>query len=385
MGAGATDRVRWPGLDGLRGLAAIVVVLFHAQLGFAVNGYVGVDVFFALSGFLITSILLTEIARHRTVRLRRFYVRRLLRLYPALVATCLLVAVVGVVGGNVSDTIPGVGAALLYVANWWQGLDRPMLFLEHTWTLAIEEHFYIAWPLLLIGLTSRRRWAQALAGLISVALLVALFTPWPEPITPVRGTYLRGFAIVWGSLLAVVWHYRREWLRARLVGAAGTLAGVALTAVLLIPWVLPEAWLTGPNSITGVLALMVVAGCVAAPRSLGARWLSWGPLTWAGRRSYGLYLYHFPILSILRHHVDVGPLEARMAIGIAVSVLVSWASFKWWETPFLDMKDRRSREVEGDLLDSHPLRSALPDGRPLAGPVQNTEGAGLVDGGRPAP
>lgn len=340
MTAGTSARTRWPSLDGLRGIAAIVVVLFHAQFGFAVNGYVGVDVFFALSGFLITSILLSEIARRGTVRLRRFYLRRLLRLYPALVTTCLLVLAAGAVGGHLGEVGPGVGAALLYVANWWMYTGHTAPLLEHTWTLAIEEHFYFVWPLLLLALTSRRRWFRLLGAAAGVGLLIVIFTPWTEPIQHVRGTYLRGFPIVWGSLLAaVVRFWRGRWPTAA-VGAVGTVATVGLIAVLLVPWVLPERWLTGPNSITGLLSMLVLAGVVTAPGNWGDRILSWPPLEWFGTRSYGLYLYHFPILQVARHQLDAGPDWARMVLAIVITLVVTWASFRWVEEPFLRLKDR---------------------------------------------
>lgn len=285
--AGTSAKTHWPGLDGLRGIAAVVVVLFHAQPGFAVNGYVGVDVFFALSGFLITSILLGEIARRGTVRLRRFYLRRMLRLYPALVTACALVLVAGAAAGDLGQVAPGVAAALAYVANWWMYTDRPAPLLEHTWTLAIEEHFYFVWPLLLMGLT-RRSWVRWASAAVALFIMVMLFTPWQDPIEAVRGTYLRGFPIVWGSLLAAVVHFWRWRLPVRLAGAAGAAAAIGLVGVLLVPWTLPEPWLTGPNSMTGVLSMLVLAGIVVAPGSMADRALSWRPLVWFGARSYGL-------------------------------------------------------------------------------------------------
>lgn len=344
MTAGLSARTHWPGLDGVRGIAAIVVVLFHAQLGFAVNGYVGVDVFFALSGFLITTILLAEIKARRTVRLRRFFVRRFLRLYPALVATCLVVLAAGVAADDLVATGKGVAAALLYVANWWSYTGHPAPLLEHTWTLAIEEHFYLLWPFLLLGLTSRRRWLRTVGVLAAAGLLVAVFAPWPESIRHVQGTYRRGFPIVWGSLLAVLLHSWRHRVPERASSLVGTGALLALLAVLLMPWTLPEPWLTGPGSITGGLSILVLVGVVVAPGSWANAMLGGRVLSWFGARSYGLYLYHFPVLQVLRHHVDIGPEWGRMLVGVALSVVIAWASFRWLEEPFLRLKDRIGRD-----------------------------------------
>jgi peptidoglycan/LPS O-acetylase OafA/YrhL len=340
--AGTAVSSHWPALDGLRGIAAIAVLFFHAHLGFAVNGYVGVDVFFALSGFLITSILLREVRSRGRLRLTRFYVRRLLRLYPALLLTCALVVGIGLATGKLAEVGPGAAAALVYMGNWWMYTGHPALFLEHTWTLAIEEHFYAVWPLLLILLCSRRKVLRALGMTASLALLVVLFTPWPEPIGAVRGTYLRGFPIVWGSLLA--WFALGRSVRGqRALGWASGACLISLVVVLSVGRALPERWLTGPNSITAVLTVVVLAGVVLAPTSWTASVLADSRLRWAGTRSYGMYLYHFPLLQGLRHHVDIGPLWARVVLGILLTLVVTELSYRWVESPFLRLKDRFDR------------------------------------------
>lgn len=345
MTATPSARTYWPGLDGLRGIAALAVIIFHAHLGPAVNGYVGVDVFFALSGFLITSLLLDEAQRHGRIRLLRFYTRRMLRLWPALAATCILVVAAAAATGQLSQAAPGTLAVLFYLGNWWMYTGRPAPLLDHTWTLAIEEHFYAVWPVLLIGLFSRRRALRAWAVIAAVVAITLLFTPWPEPITHVRATYLRGFPIIWGSLLAWAVSRRSRTYTSRALGAAGDGAFLILLGVLLIPWTLPERWLTGPSSATGLLSLFVLAGIVLSPRSAAATLLAWPPLRWAGTRSYGLYLYHFPLLEVLRHHVEVGPEWFRMVVGIMATIIIAEASFRWREAPFLRLKDRLGRHA----------------------------------------
>lgn len=359
--AGPSARTYWPGLDGLRGIAALAVIIFHAHLGLAANGYVGVDVFFALSGFLITSLLLVETQRHGRIRLLRFYLRRMLRLWPALVATCALVMAAAAATGQLSDAAPGTLAALVYLGNWWMYTGGSAPLLDHTWTLAIEEHFYAVWPVLLIGLCSHRRTLRAFAVIAAVVGITVLFVPWPEPITHVRATYLRGFPIIWGSLLAWAVSRRPRTSESRALGAVGNGALLILLGVLLIPWTLPERWLTGPNSATGLLSLFALAGIVLSPRSAASTLLAWPPLRWAGTRSYGLYLYHFPVLQVLRHHIDVGPEWARMLIGIVATIIMAEASFRWLEAPFLRLKDRLGGHAASV---QHPSRGSEPVAEP---------------------
>lgn len=333
---------KWPGLDGLRGTAAVAVLFFHANLGFARNGYVGVEVFFALSGFLISSILLAELHRIGRVRFARFYLRRALRLLPALVATCLGVLALGVATGRADEMAGGVLAALAYVANWWIYTGHAAPLLEHTWTLAIEEHFYLVWPVLLLGLFARRPRVRIATAVVAAVVVVLVLTPWPEPIDAVRETYLRGFPIIWGSLLAVAVRHRAVTGRGHLIRWPALLALVALLVMLCIPWEIPESVLTGPAGLAGLLSLVVLAGIVLAPASPTAVLMSWPVMRWAGTRSYGMYLYHFPVLSLLRHHVDVGPESARVVVGIATTLVVTELSFRWLESPFLRLKDRVS-------------------------------------------
>lgn len=333
-------RAHWPGLDGLRGIAALAVVVFHASLGPAVNGFVGVDVFFALSGFLITSLLIAERARNGRVDLLRFYARRALRLYPALLAASLMVGLALAFTGQLHEHLPALGAVLVYLSNWWiyTGNETPLL--EHTWTLAIEEHFYLVWPVLFLGLSAGRAWVRVAAGTMALGVGVLLFTPWSEPIDPVRSSYLRGFPIIWGALLAFVLARVTTVRAARPLGMVAAVAALGLLVILTIPAKISEDVLTGADSLTGVLSTAVVAGIVAAPSSVVSRWLAWAPLVWAGRRSYGIYLYHFPIMSVLRHQIDVGPEALRVVVGMVVALVVAELSYRWLEKPFLRLKDR---------------------------------------------
>ena len=327
-----------PGLDGLRGVAAMVVVIFHMSFGPAANGFAGVDVFFVLSGFLITSLLVREHAATGSVALGRFYLRRLLRLYPALVLTCAGVLLLGTLTGE-SGAVAGASlAALAYVANWWIYLGHAAPLLEHTWTLSIEEHFYLLWPITLVLVWSRRGLFRVLGIGIAIAAVVAVMVSWPSSIAAVRASYVRGVPIIWGSLVAVAmrrWDFGRvgrplRWLQ--------IVASLLLLGLLVVPW--EFGWVTGAFGVAGLLTVVIVLGIAVSPGGAREVWAN-RVLVWLGRRSYGLYLYHFPILSLFAHQLRVGPDWLRSCAGLAVTLAVVAFSYRFVELPFLRLKDRR--------------------------------------------
>ena len=329
----------WAPLDGLRGLAVLAVVVFHLAAGWAVNGYVGVDVFFALSGFLITALLLGERARTGRIALPQFYARRLLRLYPALLVTVLGVLLLGVLAGQPGRVVPGAVAALAYAANWWIYTGHEAVLLDHTWTLAIEEHFYLLWPVLVLLLTERRLRALGLG--VAAVLAVVVLTPWPDAVEGVRGSYLRGAPIVWGSALAALVHGRQPGPRVQALAAwAGLGALLLLGVILVVPWPLPLVWLTGVRSVPGLLSVLVIAAAVLHPPAPAARALCWGPLRWVGRRAYGVYLYHLPVVMVLGFQVDALPGWARAPLACGVTLALAALSYQWIERPFLLLKRR---------------------------------------------
>ena len=334
-------RRNWPALDGLRGIAVLAVLFFHVHAPGAANGYVGVDVFFALSGFLITYLLIHERRTTGAVSLGRFYARRALRLLPALVATLLGVCVLASITGDLNTVGPGALAALLYVANWWIYLGGGAPLLEHTWTLAIEEHFYLVWPLLVLALGSASRRLRSV-GWTGLTVVVVLFVlPWPDLIAPVKLSYERGIPIVWGSLLALAVATPRLAGRVRVLGWAGAVALVALLALIADLGHLPSRWLEGVTSVPGVLSVIIVAMIVTRPNARTARVLEITPLRWAGKRAYGIYLYHFPISSLLINHVAVEwPSGAVAAVATVLSLVVACLSYRYLEQPFLRLKDR---------------------------------------------
>jgi peptidoglycan/LPS O-acetylase OafA/YrhL len=338
-----------PALDGLRGLALLGVLLFHAD-GALAGGYLGVDLFFVLSGYLITSLLLAEVRDTGRVDLYAFWVRRCRRLFPALLSLMPAVAVYGKFFARPEDLQSlrnEALASLSYVANWraiwgdksyWQLFSAPSP-LEHTWSLSIEEQFYIAWPLLAAWLLPRR----GARGLLLVALglsVVSAIAMWllfvPGDNSRVYlGTDTRMGAILVGAALAVVWRPGRDVSSAAVksLDAAGVVAAV----------VLGVAWCTlrgtspllyrGGFWLTELCVLVLIACAVVGPRSLVARAFSIRPLTWLGSISYGVYLWHWPVnvfLSAERTQLHGVTLQAvRLAVTFAIALI----SYRFLEQP----------------------------------------------------
>jgi len=343
LASGSTKSPHWPALDGVRGIAVIAVVLFHLPLPWSREGYAGVDVFFALSGFLITSLLLRERSVSASIDLRAFYARRALRLVPALVVLVAGVVGIALVSGHLASVLPGAIATLLYLSNWWNfssGHDMPLL--EHTWTLSIEEHFYLVWPIILIGLASARRWARWLALTGILVICAVMVTEWPESWDGVRQSYLRSVPIVFGCAVAVL--ARQPAVAHRLRTAASLLAlpVLGILVALLLTSSVPEGLpMSGPASVPGLLTALLVLLLVSAPSTPASRLLSLAALTWAGRRAYGIYLFHFPMISLAMHQVDFGlPVLTRTVIGAIVGVGIAALSYRWIEMPFLRLKKR---------------------------------------------
>jgi peptidoglycan/LPS O-acetylase OafA/YrhL len=311
-----------PGLDGLRGLAVLLVLAQHLGLPvFRGGGLVGVLLFFVLSGFLITWLLLDERAATGRIDIRAFYARRARRLLPAFVAMLAVVVGVAALVGNLGGIAGPALVAGAYVANWSHLFDIDMGPLNHTWSLSVEEQFYIVWPAVLIGFFAFRR----LGWVILAACVAAVL--WFMPMT--------GGAIAFGALLGVL-------VRGNLVPATPTAVGwtavaglVALSAVVGTGWTTPT-W--------AKLAIL-------APAGLGAIWaaqspkLGWKPMAGIGLISYGLYLWHVPIVwalqPFLAQHLPWPMVTATLAV---LSFAAAGASWRFIEVP---MRTARRRPAAG--------------------------------------
>jgi peptidoglycan/LPS O-acetylase OafA/YrhL/lysophospholipase L1-like esterase len=379
-----------PALDGLRALAVLGVLLYHAQVSWAPGGFLGVDAFFVLSGFLITLLLVDEWRKHGRIDLRAFWARRARRLLPALV---LVVVAVGVYALFVArpdelDRIRGDAfGSLLYVANWRQLFESSYFAqlatpspLRHTWSLGIEEQWYLVWPLaLLLALrfTGARRWVVIglTAGLaIASALLTALLFHPSDPSRVYYGTDTRAQALLVGAVLALL--VMRPRRRPRQTSAAAGMIGVevvGIIAVVYLGWLWTHVADTSTWMYTGgflVEALAVAALIAAATRPyspiLGPL-LSIAPLRAIGRISYGVYLWHWPVYVYLtpgRTGLDDGPLLlVRLAATFGLAVL----SYRMVERPIRHRTMSRPRTLAVTALLSGTAVAALVAVAVLAG------------------
>ena len=346
------------GLDGLRAVAVAAVVLYHADADWLPGGFLGVDVFFVLSGFLITSLLLIELERTGRIRFGQFYLRRGRRLLPALL---LVLAVTGVLVATVAYDVAAayrrdLPGALLYYSNWssilidasnFEFIGRPTM-LAHLWSLAVEEQFYLIWPLICLSLYrwgGARRVGQAAATgalLSTLAMAVGSFVSgMPLEADPSRlyyGSDTHSMGILVGAALAVVWRPGRTSpvLRAQarwVITAAGVLGlamlGWAFTTLGEYSSLLYRG---GFLCVAGMSALVVAA---ASHRGVPfGRWLGNRPMRWVGLRSYGIYLWHWPLFLVTRPGVDI-PLDGAAALGMRLVLLVGVAdvSYRYVELP----------------------------------------------------
>ena len=356
-GERATERFR-PDLEGLRAVAVLLVLLYHAGLPGFTGGYVGVDVFFVLSGFLITGLIVRELESSGTVRLASFYARRARRLLPAaavVLAATMLASAILLPPLRVPDIAGDAAAAALYVSNirfglmatdYLQSQQAPSPLL-HYWSLGVEEQFYLFWPAILL-LAARVRWgtrarlAVLMVGIAGASLVLSIIvTQVSEPLA----FYLlptRAWELALGALIALAG------LRAmRLppgLATAGALGGlgmiVAAGAVLDTGTPYPGVAALLPTLGAGLVIVAGLGGVIARPLPAPSRILAMPPLRWLGRISYSLYLWHWPLL-VIPAAMSVTPLPLPERLGLAiVAIPIAAASQRWIEEPI-----RRGRLV----------------------------------------
>ena len=347
----------WPALDGLRGLAVLAVMLFHAQVSQVRGGFLGVDVFFVLSGFLITSQLLRELHSTGRIHWGRFFMRRVVRLQPALLLLLLayiLAWAAGWVPGPGTVVAQDVATLLLAMAHWARALDwHPPDYLGHAWSLGIEEQFYFFWALLLatMGAQAARPWRiftlAVVGALASMLWMLWLYVAGAGPVRLYNGLDTRAMALLCGCALASGLHTRQPQLLDKApplpdaqknlctVACTGFVAlGLLLVAMhsaewrnaLMFPWGYMAAALT---------TALLVWSVVVAPANHCAALLAWPPLVAVGKISYGLYLWHYPLFRVAEAQAPKAgiPLAYAMALAAGLAVLAAWASFVWVERP----------------------------------------------------
>ena len=345
-----------PGLDGLRALAVLAVIAYHLHLGWAPGGMLGVGVFFTLSGYLITDLLLGQHETTGTLQLADFWRRRARRLLPALsVLLAVVAAWVTLLDRPQLSALRGVVvAAVGYVTNWWLIAQHRSYFaqfgppspLGHLWSLAVEEQFYLVWPWLLWlglrwtrgrpGTRSRLAAATALLAALSAIEMATLYRPGYDPTRIYDGSDTRAFALLIGAALAFVWPSRH--LRGGITrGARRILDGAGVTGLAVIVGLICctneySAFLYRGGMVLLSVATALVVGTAASPASRIGRALGWGPLRWLGVRSYGIYLWHYPII-VLTTPASGRDTLARGALQVAASIGVAELSWRYIEEP----------------------------------------------------
>ena len=354
---------RLPGLDGLRGIAVLAVIIYHADVSLLVGGFLGVDVFFVLSGFLITTLLIDELTQTNTVDRARFYMRRIRRLFPALFLVLFFSVLVS--GLFVLDAAYHVRRdlpwAITFVLNWsylffeqsyFVNISRPPL-LQHLWSLSVEEQFYVIWPILLVALYKVRigKLAPRVKIFFVSAALAIASTAWmihlsvtngfPIPNDPSRvyfGTDTHAMGLLVGCAAAALWRYEK--LNARLtpdraaaLNAIGlvSLAGLAYFFVFVSE--LNEFLYRGGFLVLSLLTASLVL--VAAHPGLKFGAILGNPvLKWFGDRSYGIYLWHWPIFVLMRSGIDIQWAEPiAFTAKIAIVLVVADLSYRFVEMP----------------------------------------------------
>ena len=385
-----------PALDGLRTLAVVAVVLYHLNLTWAQGGLLGVTIFFVLSGYLITRLLLNEVAKTGRIDLKSFWIRRIRRLVPAVVTVVFVTCALCTIFNHVMLTKmrPDILPSLLFFNNWWQIAQDVSYFnalgdpspLTHFWSLAIEEQFYLIWPPLLFAMVSMhvskpntRRVVLGLAAVSAVAMMV-LYNPAADPSRVYYGTDTRVFSLLLGAWMAfipdrdlapvrlarrlgldrlVAKHDKnaedkqsttaddaaetapmqpsalvRFWSSPASIDVLGVVGLIGLAAMVALTNGYTAFQYRGGTLLCSILTLMVIAACVQ-PQGMVARALSAEPLVWVGKRSYSIYLWHYPLLLLMNPVANINDTPWwQYILQVLLVVAVAECSYRFIETPF---------------------------------------------------
>ncbi|MBC1473180.1 acyltransferase family protein [Listeria grandensis] len=343
-----------PSIDGLRALAVIAVIAYHLSFGWASGGFLGVDIFFVLSGYLITNILLTEWEKNERINLKKFWIGRFRRLIPAVYLMIVVVVVFAVIFNRpLLATLRGdATASFLYMSNWWFIFHNVSYFdsfgmaspLKNLWSLAIEEQFYIIWPLFLFGaLKFIKKPAIILriiviAAIISAIVMAILYSPDGDPSRVYYGTDTRAFGLLLGGALAFVWPFTRLSPNIPMAGKitvnlAGTIS-VAIFAFCVATVNEYDSFLYRGGMFLIAINAIVMIATIAHPASYLSKLFSFKPLRWIGVRSYGIYLWHYPIITLTTPITEVGtPSLGRAALQVAATLIIAELSYRYVETP----------------------------------------------------
>lgn len=343
-------------LDGIRAIAVIMVLAYHLKLALFKSGFLGVTVFFVLSGYLITGILISEVEEEGTIDLKNFWLRRIRRLVPAVMSMAVVIIFVSAVVNRIIFTkgCKDFLASVLGFNNWWQIFNKVSYFeaagvtspFTHCWSLAIETQFYLIYPLILLGiykLVKSRGEGRAKRGLlfagvtlllalISVILMIVLFDPQQDASRVYYGTDTRAFSLLFGALLAILWEYRM--VPRRLSASVNMVLGSVSFAVLLVMTIAINGssnfWYRGGQFFGTILTVLMVYA-VSGRKTWLSRFLSNPVLKWIGDRSYSIYLWHYPIILLISKGIKAS--WWITLIEIVLSVVLAELSYRFIETP----------------------------------------------------
>jgi peptidoglycan/LPS O-acetylase OafA/YrhL len=349
-----------PALDGLRGIAVLVVMIYHlialapALQAFVLGGFLGVDIFFVLSGFLITSILIKEYEERGQINLKKFYLRRLFRLVPAFWTFLICLYFFGnyILPVELAKTIysdNNLFFAFSYLMNWHGAFGGLTGILTHTWSLAIEEQFYIIWSLVLFAFFARKMTRGQI--FIWTAISISVLIVW------------RYFRLSTGVSTLVLYYSTDTRIDALLIGCAAAMiyswqllpkkfyASRQFNLLALISLVIAFFMLLGVSKSDsflygGVLSIFAIAVAIIIlwilnrKNSLPEKLLEIKPLRWFGQISYGLYLWHYPFYEFGKKMFD--SLALQIIVGVGLAIIVSTVSFYFIEKPFLKLKNKFS-------------------------------------------
>ena len=344
------------GLDGIRAIAVIMVLAYHLKLALFKSGFLGVTVFFVLSGYLITGILISEVEEEGTIDLKNFWLRRIRRLVPAVMSMAVVIIFVSAVVNRIIFTkgCKDFLASVLGFNNWWQIFNKVSYFeaagvpspFTHCWSLAIETQFYLIYPLILLGiykLVKSREEGRAKRGLlfagvtlllalISVILMIVLFDPQQDASRVYYGTDTRAFSLLFGALLAILWEY--QMVPRGLSASVNMVLGSVSFAVLLVMTIAINGssnfWYRGGQFVGTTLTVLVIY-TVSGRKTWLSRFLSNPVLKWIGDRSYSIYLWHYPIILLISKGIKAS--WWITLIEIVLSVVLAELSYRFIETP----------------------------------------------------
>lgn len=342
------------GLDSLRGLAILGVILYHINFNWMPGGFLGVTVFFVLSGYLITDILAMEWKRNKRIDLKKFWLSRARRLLPAMfVMLVITLAWITIFHSSLLEKMRGDSlAALFYVSNWWYIYHKLSYFdnfnqlspLNHFWSLAVEEQFYVVWPFIIsLGLYHIKKQSRMILliclGAVASALAMAiLYEPGADPSRIYYGTDTRAFSLLIGAALALIWPSNR--LANKIIPKArlilDVVGGTALIIILLMFWKTNQydPFLYNGGMVLLSIATALLVANLAHPASRIAQFLRFRPLRWIGIRSYGIYLWHYPILTLTTPKVNAGDFSLiRAILQFFLIIMIAQISWKYIEKP----------------------------------------------------